>query len=88
MVNWDILEQDEIKEATALVQEEINSLEGPPIMYDNSTLRPPTEEERKKLLEKNYLYGMYAPDARSGVAGLMVVCKNGKAHSALVFELE
>lgn len=87
LVNWDILTQDEIKEATKLVQKEIDDLEVPPIMYDNSVLRPPTEEERKELLKMKYFYGTYAPDARSGDAELMVVCKDGKAHSALAFEL-
>jgi len=88
LVGWDNLEQDDIKEATAVVQEVIARLEEPPIVYDGSTLRPPTEEERNKLLEINYFYGTYAPDVRSGVAGLMVVCKNGETHSALAFELQ
>lgn len=90
LTEWDTLTDDEMKEATNGLQEVIDDIETPPIMYDNSTFRKPTKEEREQIDNHcgDYFFGSYVPNMRNGDAGLIVATKNGQIHSGVVFDLE
>lgn len=90
LAEWDILTDEEAKEATARLQEIIDDIEEPPILYDNSIFRKPTEEERERIDNQcgDYLFGSYVPNLRNGDAGLIVATKNGQIHAGFVFDLE